>query len=694
MKWCRSWLADAVGIQYLRRGGKLRRNRASNLLSWSSTLLGLVLWCAVNPAFGWIYPEHRDIAVLAVQGLDAEHKAEFDRFWQDARAGDEQRLCAQGADTGQGLAPQCIDWAALSGIAGDHSCSSQEMLETVRMSGWILVVAGVAAQLKVDLAKIPVTAPFDMTEGTSTFIADAQRRYASEKNRADRLNALRTADTQLQRVDSEYANRADTNLAHFLLPRPDTNLDPIAYGALALRPGSELNAAGVYAWYHISALQKASRLATEQLSPEERRALERSALIDEAFALHFLEDMYAAGHVAGSWGNISQRKGTHDYYNQNGLEVFTWKGRDKTIVLMGDAHMRPQDAELAAKTVRISLEQVLNAATGRSRGYTIPYFPGAPDHADEFDICKAATFPDRADVGLGSGGRGLYAPALKEVLLDTPVPGLGAGLGALPRERSEVGTFIGLAGTIDARYIDGGLVSSENSPGWIGGLDIGFRAGLGLEGALGESGDGLVFGQLGVRAETPSTNKAEGTALETLGGSLSAAIPARTGLSLRIRMPFYLVPGDLLFISPLYLVNPTAYKQMAVTAANGGLIPWQQGLATPFGRFQFVLGRELGVTWYGVFNANNQLAAPSDPPGGPGRVVNYKSEFIDLPILEYRPYRAFSSNQSSTLLFQLFAGADIPHGATVVSPPGAPPVDLRTVYSLGLRMVFDWRYYR
>ena len=175
MKWCRSWLADAVGIQYLRRGGKLRRNRASNLLSWSSTLLGLVLWCAVNPAFGWIYPEHRDIAVLAVQGLDAEHKAEFDRFWQDARAGDEQRLCAQGADTGQGLAPRCIDWAALSGIAGDHSCSSQEMLETVRMSGWILVVAGVAAQLKVDLAKIPVTAPFDMTKGTSTFIADAQR---------------------------------------------------------------------------------------------------------------------------------------------------------------------------------------------------------------------------------------------------------------------------------------------------------------------------------------------------------------------------------------------------------------------------------------------------------------------------------------------------------------------------------------
>jgi len=665
----------------------------SNLCSWPRALLALAVCSAANPAFGWIYPEHRDIAVLAVQGLDPERKAVFDRFWEEARMGDEQRLCAQGADTGQGLAPPCIDWAALSGIAGDHSCSSNEMLETVRTTDWILVVADVAAQLKVDLARIPVTASADASEGSSNLIADAQRRYASEKNRAERLNALRTADTRLQRADPEYATRADANLAHFLVARPDTNLDPLAYGELALKPGSELNAVGVYAWYHISALQKASRLASEKLSPEERRALTRSALFDEAFALHFLEDVYASGHVAGSWGNVSQRKGTHDFYNQNGLEVFTWKGRDKTIVLMGDAHMRPQDAELAAREVRTSIEQVLDTATGRSRGYNLPRDPAVPARADDFNVCKNLTFPDRG-VGLGSGGRGAYAPALEEALLDTPVPGLGAGLGALPRARSELGTFMGLAGTIDARNVNGGFVPSQNSHGWIGGLDIGFRAGLGLEGALGDSGDGLVFGQIGIRAETPSSMKAQGTALGTLGGSLGAAIPARTGLSARIRMPFYVVPGDLLFLSPLYLADPAAYTQMAVTAANGGLIPWQQGWATGIGRFQFVLGRELGVTWYGLFSGQDQLAAPSDPPGGPGRVVNYKSVFFDLPILEYRPYRAFASNQSSTLMFQLFAGADVPYGESIESPAGAPPVSLRTVYSLGLRMVFDWRYYR
>jgi hypothetical protein len=37
---------------------------------------------------------------------------------------------------------------------------------------------------------------------------------------------------------------------------------------------------------------------------------------------------------------------------------------------------------------------------------------------------------------------------------------------------------------------------------------------------------------------------------------------------------------------------------MEVGAANGGLIPWQAGVATRFGRFQFVLGREVGLSFY------------------------------------------------------------------------------------------------
>jgi len=47
----------------------------------------------------------------------------------------------------------------------------------------------------------------------------------------------------------------------------------------------------------------------------------------------------------------------------------------------------------------------------------------------------------------------------------------------------------------------------------------------------------------------------------------------------------------------MYFFARPAYTQMAITAINGGLIPWQQILATRFGRFQFTLGRELGVTF-------------------------------------------------------------------------------------------------
>jgi hypothetical protein len=653
-------------------------------------VVGSALWWPADRTLAWIYPEHRDIAVLAVQGLDTERRTAFERLWQDARGGYERRLCVQGADVEQGLAPSCLDWAAFSAIAGDHSCSSAEMLETARTADWIMAVAGVAAQLKRELAGIPVIAPVEQSQQGTTALDAARGRLADQASRAKRLNALRSADTQIQRADSQYASRADTNLAHFLLPRPDTNLDPLSYAAIALRPGSPLNAVGIYSWYHVSALQKANRLAEEHLSSAERQVLARAALADEAFALHFLEDAYAAGHIAGSWGNVAQRKGTHDYYNENGLEVFTWTGRDRTIVMMGDAHMRPEDAALVADAVRTSLQQLLDAASGRARGDARPTIPGNSTQAEDFDICKSATFPDRSD-RLGSGITA-YRSALREVLLSTPVPGLGPGLGALPRARSEVGAFVGLAAAIEGRAVNGGFEASQTDSGVLGGLDIGVRAGVGLEGALGDVGDGRVFAQLGFHSDVASSNKFSQTGLSTLEGHITAAIPSRTGLSLRLRMPYYLIPGDLLLLSPMYFTDREKYTRLAVTASNGGLLGWQRGYATPIGRFQFVLGRELGVTWYGL-EGTQQLLAPPANPGDPVRVIDFKSVYFDLPIVEYRPYRAFSANQSSSLILKLFGGADVPYGDSVEIPSGAARADLRTVWSLGLRFVFDWRYY-
>ena len=72
-------------------------------------LAGLGLLGSSGPAHAFVYPEHRDIALRAVERLDPERRALFDRFWAEARAGHEQRLCAQVADSQQGVAPEIKD---------------------------------------------------------------------------------------------------------------------------------------------------------------------------------------------------------------------------------------------------------------------------------------------------------------------------------------------------------------------------------------------------------------------------------------------------------------------------------------------------------------------------------------------------------------------------------------------------------
>jgi len=59
-----------------------------------STIMGCMrrlwacgLWLLALPAFAWVYPEHRDIAVLGVQVLDPQRAAAFDKLWKEARVG-------------------------------------------------------------------------------------------------------------------------------------------------------------------------------------------------------------------------------------------------------------------------------------------------------------------------------------------------------------------------------------------------------------------------------------------------------------------------------------------------------------------------------------------------------------------------------------------------------------------------------
>jgi hypothetical protein len=66
---------------------------------------------------------------------------------------------------------------------------------------------------------------------------------------------------------------------------------------------------------------------------------------------------------------------------------------------------------------------------------------------------------------------------------------------------------------------------------------------------------------------------------------------------------------------------------------------------------------------------------------------------FDLPILEYRPYRIVSSQQSSSLLIEPFVAADVPGRARLEYPRGMSAPKLHTIWSFGVRVSFDWRYY-
>jgi hypothetical protein len=179
-----------------------------------------------------------------------------------------------------------------------------------------------------------------------------------------------------------------------------------------------------------------------------------------------------------------------------------------------------------------------------------------------------------------------------------------------------------------------------------------------------------------------------------VGGGITAAIPSRWGFAGRLRLPFWLIPGDLLLALPTVApISLETYSKMAVVASNGGLIPWQAGIATPLGRFQFILGREMGFTFYGYGKSEDRLIIPSGVPGTSATLIGLRSISFDFPLVEYRPFRTFSLNQSSSLVVQLYGGFEVPLGVSVVRPIGAQEPSLKTTWHFGLRLAFDWRHY-
>jgi hypothetical protein len=629
------------------------------------TFLTLLLICySALSASAWVYPEHREIMMTAIKKLDLNHRAILNQIWASARKGNEARLCESVIEPDQGIKPQCLDYAAWTGIAADHSVSPQDMTNIVLNSTWILDVADITARLKIGLD--------------------------NAQSRSSRVSEVRDSDIRLLRADPDYVSRAGKNNGHFMMALPGVNTKPEVYFALCFKEGTELNTVGSYTWFHLSALSKAARLNSKDLTPGQRSALALSVLADEAFAAHFLEDSFTSGHVAGVWGDAAQRKGTHDYYNETGLDDTDWN--NVQMVLMGDATMCEEDIRWSSDAVLKSLVQILDAASGTIRiDPAFIYADPSGATPDTFNVSKAMVMPVRT-----------VDPEMRTlcdtVLMATPVPGLRAGMGELPRFRAEIGPFVGLSAAASFNILNQGFFSYQDYSGYSSSLELGVRLGLGMEGVLNESGDGLVFLDLGSRLDLSSSMRFDYNDDPDMKayGDFVCAIPSRNAYYLRFRLPFFLIPGDLLVLAPiLALTSPGNMQKVITTAGNGGLIPWQTGLPTPIGRFQFVLGREAAVSLYG-FGArgpDTYYVTTNDPDAGQGWYTMYTTR-LEFPVVEYRPFRTYSSRQTGSLLFQLHAGCDIPgKRATVFAFDYEPLPETQTVWYVGVRLVFDYRYY-
>ena len=363
----------------------------------------------------------------------------------------------------------------------------------------------------------------------------------------------------------------------------------------------------------------------------------------------------------------------------------TWSG--ELFASHGDAHMTEADERTAAATVRRSFAQLAAAAEGSLKVGAGPLVP-AEETIESIDFCSGKNLPQPPDVPASR-------KASIEVLRSTPVPAGGEEEIHPPRARAEMGPFIGVV----AGYGFGVAWEGYEAPQGARArseLEIGARLGFGLEGLLTSSMDGQIWVQASLVSDPYQLDL---WCTDCPGGvrtnSLKPRVPSRSALKLAARMPYYVLPFDLILLAPaLYFIDARAMQTVVFTAANGGLLTIQRRLAGSAGSFQFMAGRQVGVTLFGYTSNEDQFisnAAPPDP-GSPFALVKYKSVELDFPLVEYIAPRAFATTLSLALAVQLGFCVEFPQNA-VLYQQGDAPYTLGTSWYGYLRLELDARKY-
>ncbi len=620
-------------------------------------------------ARAWIFPEHAQITADAVKTLEPSERAVLETLWSEARRGDASHLCE-----GLGRAPadesgavQCIGFADLPASAGDHSCTPAELLSESSRNTWLRDVIQVG----------------NVTE----------RRIRDASSESARINAWSRSNLLLERADTQYAARATTNSGHFV-PTASLGESLDRYLSEAVEANTPLNAAGLYVVFHVTALRFAAAYASDETPAQpgaagtvsRREHWARLALWSEMFALHFLEDSFASGHNVGTWGGPATMKGTHDQYCIDGIPGRSWSGEEYAIY--GDAHMTPEDLRRTRNAVASSLADVTRVISDAQMRDDIKRY-WLPENADFM-----WTFSTCSSTELGFTVPPATAQKFaKPVWVQTVKPLPGEETAHMPRFRAEIGPFFSFGSGADGAATWGGYFTEHPSTTRANANALLFLGlGIGLEGAIGISSDGLI--ELGIGRNFASGQLEPGCTdcgVEEEGAAIPSRVPTRSGFLFHYRAPYWLIPGDLILVAPiLALADFNTYKSMAIVAANGGVLGLQPVLLTSAGTFQFILGRELNVVWY-----NDDDPVVRFNGGDPDLPSSYtlfevNSVKIDAPVFSYTPFRSFSNSLTSAVGLQLGGAIDIPTATDARTGEEASPGLAYTVY---LRLLLESRWY-
>jgi hypothetical protein len=182
---------------------------------------------------------------------------------------------------------------------------------------------------------------------------------------------------------------------------------------------------------------------------------------------------------------------------------------------------------------------------------------------------------------------------------------------------------------------------------------------------------------------------------EKSGKRTTTSVPrvgSRSALKLAVRMPYYVVPFDLLLLAPvLMFTSPEALQSVVFASAGGGLLTIQRRWDSGIGTFQFMAGREIGLTLWGYTGHTNEFIYTPGASEQTWGVATYNSLEWDFPVFEYVPPRVFATTLA--LAAEIQAGFSVEFPNNVALRNSTAPFNLGPSWLVYLRFRLDARKY-